>query len=360
MRGARSRVAKRVTELHRLRDQKHGPIGERISADITTQIEHLSLASIKNDPTFKNLRLPPTREKLEFLAESMEREGLKIPIIVVPSIHSSGVYHVRAGFRRVAAARMLKWSKIPAIILAPDIPAITEQWINVIENSKDSLATYEIAKAAQTMRDQFGIKPREFAIKTGISEGYTYDFLRAIDRLPPELIEAWKEKKPIPIGALIRWSALHPDEAIRQCELYQNRHPKIVGTWRLPDRHALRKNKIKMASSLGMQRMQRLRTQIVFSPDLSETERALALQVADYCMGARTMVERVNDTPSKKLLREYRKKQREDLPQDEVMGETDVLKLEAEMLSYHNSKIEEETQRFHESLAKLGSTKTKG
>lgn len=313
LRGARARIGKRRTELERIKEEKHGPMGERLSADIVTQVELVPLTSIKPDPNFTNLRLPATAEELDQLATSMQTEGLKTPITLVPSVLHRGVFHVRAGFRRTEAARRLKWKLIPAIILSADIPTVTEHWINVIENSaRDKLSTYELALAAQTMRDQFGVRPREFASKSGIGEVYACQLLRAIDRLPPQIVEAWIDKQPIPFSYLYQWSGLHHEEAIRQSQIYANRYPKLAGNWQPPGRKTI--HKIKMASALGLRRMQRLRFQIEVSRSLTEKERTLAVAVVDFCTGARDVVAGVNDTPAKQNVREYRSRRREDLP----------------------------------------------
>ncbi len=297
-----------------MRDEKQGPMGERWSADIATQVDMIPLGSIKPDPDFKNLRLPPTEEELATLAESMQCEGLKTPVSLVPSVRLPNTYHVRAGFRRVMAAGRLKWKAIPAIVLSADIPAVTEHWINIIENSaRDKLSTYELALAAQTMRDQFGIKPREFASKSGISEVYALQLLRAIDRLPQEIVEGWKAKDPIPFSYLYQWSALNPEEAVRQSQIYANRFPKLVGNWQPPNNSRAALRKLRIMSALGLRRVQRLRFQIEVARELTDHERKLALQVVDFCTGAREIVDSVNDTPAKKNVREYRSRRREDL-----------------------------------------------
>jgi ParB/RepB/Spo0J family partition protein len=274
----------------------------------------LPLAFIKPDPSFENLRLPPTDEEIGRLAESMQREGLKIPITVIGSPSFENVYHVRAGFRRTTAAQKLRWQAIPAIILPPNTPSISEHWVNVIENSaRDKLSTYELARAAQTMRDRFSVKAREFAAKAGISEPYAIQLLRCIDRLPPEIVADWRDRRPIPFTYLYQWSNLNPDEAVRQMQIYAGRCPKIVGEWRPGGSPSGPKSKIRMASAIGLRRMQRLRFQIEVARQLTERERQIAMAVVDYCSGAREIVAGINDTDGKKATRAYRSRRREDL-----------------------------------------------
>ena len=108
---------------------------------------NVPLELIVDDPRFTNLRLDPTDEEMTALAESMRVEGLKVPIEVIPS---GEAFCVRCGFRRTKAARLLRWTTIPAIILAADTPVVDEYWTNIIENSARSrLTSYEIAHAAR-------------------------------------------------------------------------------------------------------------------------------------------------------------------------------------------------------------------
>ncbi len=316
--GARARLEKHRSDLYRRIDEQSGPQGEKISGHIVERVELISLDRIKPDPSFDNLRLDPTDDELARLAESMQREGLKIPIIVIPSTETPDTYHVRAGFRRTSAARKLRWQSIPAIILPANTPTITEHWVNVIENSaRDKLSTYELARAAQTMRDRFCIKAREFASKAGISESYAVQLLRCIDRLPPEIVSQWRDRRPIPFTYLYQWSNLYPDEAIRQMQIYSGRFPNIVGDWK-PTGPPSSRPKIKMASAIGLRRMQRLRFQIEVARPLNDRERQLALAIVDYCTGAKDKVPGVNDTDGRKNAREYRSRRRDDLNQTAI------------------------------------------
>ena len=270
----------------------------------------MRLDQIRADPDFDNLRLPPSPSELEKLAASMKAEGLHVPIILIESPEGDG-YFLRAGFRRTAAARLLKWEEIPAIILPLDTPVVAEYWTNLIENSaRDKLTSYEIAHAAQTMRDKFGVKASEFATKAGYSESYVVELLRCIDRLPPKIVEIWKDKAPIPVALYYKWTNLDPESAIKQMLVYCGRHPKIVEGWTPPQ--GLRKSlPIKMASEAGLRRMQRLRFAVEVARALDEPTRKLCLQVIDFCTGARDSVPGVYDNSVKQ--RVYKSRRREDL-----------------------------------------------
>jgi ParB/RepB/Spo0J family partition protein len=279
-------------------------------------VESIPLELIRDDPHFQNLRLEPTAEELSGLAESMRIEGLKVPIEVIPSGEG---YCVRCGFRRTRAARQLGWTTIPAIVLPADTPVVDEYWTNIIENSARSrLTSYEIAHAARTMREKFKVGPTEFSQRAGITERYVYKLLRCIDKLPPEIVEVWRDRAPIPIDLYDKWTNLHPEEAVKAMLQYCGRHPKVVGEWSPPPKLLQdRKTKlIKMASAAGLARMQRVRFAVEVARTLDERTRKLCVQLVDFCTGARDDVPGVFDNQTK--VRAYKSRRREDLEKMET------------------------------------------
>lgn len=254
----------------------------------------IPIDKITADPNFDNLRLDPTDDELQSLAESMKLEGLKVPIEVLP--HPTG-YHVRAGFRRTRAARYLDWKLIPAIVLPADTPLIDEYWTNIIENSaRSTLSTYEIAHAARIMRDKFGIKANEFASRAGYSDSHVSNLLRCIDHLPPEIITEWQQRAPIPLSLYINWASLRPSEAIKAMMVYSGRHPHVTREWK-PSTATTNQKKtaIKTTTTIGLSRMQRLRLAVEVASTLNQATRELCMKVIDYCTGARDDVPGVYD-----------------------------------------------------------------
>ena len=227
---ARNRLAKRKAELQQDLDvRQHGPQGEKKSAAITQKIMLLPLDQIVAESEFGNIRLDATSEEMSQLIESMRYEGLKVPITVIPASGNDNLYYIRSGFRRVEAALDLKWQVIPAIILPKNTPEEDEYWINIIENSaRQALHTYEIAEAAKTMRDKFGISAKNFALKAGYSESYIYNLLKAIDKLPDLILERWKKKDKIPVEFYIAWSSMLPQEAINSFNINAGLHPHSI------------------------------------------------------------------------------------------------------------------------------------
>lgn len=308
--GARALLEKRRTELYLTAlEEAHGPQGELRSAVLTDRVEMVPLDRIVDDG-FKNTRLEASAEQLQLLTDSMRTEGLKVPITVICSDEAGEYFHVRAGFRRLRAARTLGWEKIPAVILPYDTPVQDEYWTNIIENvTREKLSTYEIAKATQTMRDQFGVRPSEFARRAGLAESYVLNLLRCIEKLPDEVVGEWKQQAPIPVSCLVEWSKFGQQEATKMMLAYRGRNPQVTQAW-VPEPGARRKvAPIKMASSLGLKRMQRLRIAVEVAQEIDLKTREICLALVDYCSGARDDVPGVF-RPAKK------EKEEEELPTD--------------------------------------------
>jgi ParB/RepB/Spo0J family partition protein len=308
---ARAHLDKRRSEIYRaIAEKRNGPVGELLSR-VITKIRSVPLDLIVADPEFTNLRLPPAPDELEKLVDSMRCEGLKVPVEVIPSPADPSRFHVRAGFRRTTAARSLGWRTISAIILPADTPLETEYWTNIIENSaRDRLTSYEIAHAARTMRDRFKVRARDFAARAGYSESYVLQLLRCIDRLPDEIVEEWRNKAPIPVAMYDKWSNLLPDEAVAAMRVYCGKNPRLVGEWRPVTRNDRRSAPIRMASALGLHRMQRVRFAVEVARELDERSRKLCLAIVDFCAGGREDVPGIYDSRSK--MRMYKSRRRED------------------------------------------------
>lgn len=314
LQGVRSRLGKHRALLRRKWDERRlGPQGEARSEITARKIVMVPLQLIQEDPKFQNVRLQIDEEKLLELMESLQREGMRQPITVIELPPGSPGFYLRAGFRRVAAARKLRWQRVPAIVLPHDTPAIDERWVNIIENShRSNLTTYEIACAARLMRDEFGVSPQEFGVRAGYSEPYVHKLLRCIDKLPPEIKDVWRDQAPIPIDVYHRWTSLEPGEAARELVAYSGHNPRVAREWRPPDKIREKVHPARMATARGLARMQRLRLAVEVASPLSERERTLCVRVIDFCAGARGDVPEIYEERKKKPSSDDQP--REDLP----------------------------------------------
>ena len=299
---------KRRTEIHHgFEQRRYGPQGEARSEALTAKVEMVGLDKIVDDPRFENFRLKSNPEKVEELAGSMEHEGLKSLITVIEAPGGKGEFFLRAGFNRTAAARSLNWGKIPAVILPLNTPEVEERWANLLENSvRSELTTYETANAAKTMRDWFGVSPKDFAVKIGKSESHIYNLLRCIERLPLEILDQWHEGAALPIDLLIKWSAMHQHEALEEYHRVTGQSAKMPKDFVPPPRKRIRNSPLRIASEYGFKRMHRLRSAINVAPKFDEGTKATWLEIVDYCMGGRETVTGVLDGTTKKRNRKSR------------------------------------------------------
>jgi ParB/RepB/Spo0J family partition protein len=298
---AKLRLSKQRARL-KLKNEirKHGPQGEQLSQRLSDKpTVMLPLDKIGLDPGFKYFRLPPTPEERTQLIMSMRTEGIMIPIKVIPNPANSGTWLLRSGFRRVEAARYLGWRHVPAIILPDDLPEDLEYWGHIIENSGRNLHAYEVAKAAKLMRDDFKIGYKEFALRAGYDDHYIDNLLRAIDRLPPEIVDKWAARERVPFEFLYEWSTMMPTEALKAYNVYAGLHPNINRIKDVPVRPPTPRERILYkeltASDSGLKRMQGARDALEMSTKFDPVTQDFGLKIIDFCMGARTNIPGVYD-----------------------------------------------------------------
>ena len=282
----------------------HGPQGEARTRKIALWSAPLLLEQVVANTDFQNIRLNPEEGEIEDLSHSMTSQGIKIPITVVEAPNNTvdgpnNTYFLRAGFRRVKAARRLGWTFIPAIILPFNTPQVSEYWANIIENTaRKPLHTYELAVAALKMKQDFQITPREFAKITCNDPGYIANLIRAIERLPSEILKSWRERDRIPIGDYIKWSAMTPDEAIKAYYLaWGLRHRQKVEAQIPADPPEKKHGPIreKTATDRGLKRMERLKIAIDSCDHLDEPTKKAYLQIVCFCEGTRDTVPGIFD-----------------------------------------------------------------
>ena len=318
-------LAKQLETHHQRYDNlRHGPQGEFRSRSIADWIHPIPIEKITAETQFRNIRTMPTDSEIDLLADSMSEEGLKVPITV--SEGQGGIYFLRAGFRRVAAARKLSWTTIPAIVLPLITPKISEHWTNIIENSaRTSLRTYEIANAAYIMQRDFCVDPKTFARKAGYDPTYITRLVRAIENLPPTILDHWRDVGNHPVDWYCKWSTMRHEEAIKSFHLEVGQRFHIRKDPMLPDDHPRpsRKGKIMTATNSGLQRMQRLRFAVLaYTKPIDEATRQSYLEIIDYCMGIRDTVLDIYDRNTRhKNARDRKTKEKE----------TEELNIEEEM-----------------------------
>ena len=141
------------------------------------RVEQLTLVPIEHiDPSPRN----PRRKlgHLDELAESMRAYGLLQPVVL--RARDNGRYEIVAGHRRVAAARELGWTEIPAILRrADDDEAFL---LTVIENlQRSDLSAREEAAALEVLVRERGWSTRQVADAVKRSVAHVSRRLRVFD-----------------------------------------------------------------------------------------------------------------------------------------------------------------------------------
>jgi len=301
---AKTRIAQRRAGLKRGARTSDEPEGEERSK-VLARAALVDIEKISEDKEFANTRLndepfypdqPGTQgQSLESLAQSMREEGLKVPITVIARWGRDD-YYIRAGFRRLKSAQKLEWKQIPAIVLSADTPTSDQYWCNVLENStRKSLTTYEVGNAAKLMRDKFGVKPADFAKKTGYSYDYVRHLIVCFDRLSDQLLEQWKLGARLTVAEWYKLAQCDHHQALRMFRQWSG----TGVSERMKEIEKNRTHKRQLAPVKWLERMQRLYTGIDGSR-LEPKTRQLCLQVVEFCMGQRHEIKDVYDPSSRR------------------------------------------------------------
>ncbi len=154
-------------------------------------------------------------DALKDLAESIRRQGILQPVIVMPR---DGGYVLVAGERRWRAARMAGLSKIPALVLSEKLSGEQLLFMALVENlQREDLDPVEEAEAYRTLSKKFGLKQDEIARRVGKSRPAISNALRIL-RLPEPVLELLRAGK---ISAGHARVLLEEEDSARQIRLAQ-------------------------------------------------------------------------------------------------------------------------------------------
>jgi ParB family chromosome partitioning protein len=157
------------------------------------QPQELPTADIRPNPYQPRTVFRP--EVLKELADSLREQGLLQPILVVRA--AGGGYELISGERRLRAAQMLGWQRIPAIIKVATAQEMAE-WA-IIENvQRDDLNPMEEARSYKRLIDEFTMTQEQVAQKVGRERATVANSLRLL-RLPGE-IQALVERGELQMG----------------------------------------------------------------------------------------------------------------------------------------------------------------
>ncbi len=143
-------------------------------------IKNILISEIRSNPFQPRKRFDD--EKLQELADSIKEHGLFQPIIVKKSIKG---YEIVAGERRVKAAKLAGYDKIPAIVREFTDEQMME--VALLENiQREDLNPIEEAEAYDNIIKHSGITQEELSKKVSKSRSYITNVLGLVS-LPEEV-----------------------------------------------------------------------------------------------------------------------------------------------------------------------------
>lgn len=153
------------------------------------------------DPPTWDSRLPKTGAALKKEAEaiaalraSMDAEG-QLTAIEIERADNGRYVRVFGGRRLAAASLEPAWETIEANV-RESTHGNDRMVRNIVENERRSnLTTYETARACAALRDA-GLKDGEIADKMGRSKTHCANSARAYTKLPPPVLEDWRNEHP--------------------------------------------------------------------------------------------------------------------------------------------------------------------
>jgi ParB family chromosome partitioning protein len=123
---------------------------------------------------------------LRSLAESLKRQGVLQPVVVRPA--GPGLYELVAGERRLRAARIAGFERVPAIVRTLDDKRMLE--LALIENlQRRDLNPIEKARAFRQLMQINSWTQDQLADAVGMGRPTVANFVRLLD-LPPEIQDA--------------------------------------------------------------------------------------------------------------------------------------------------------------------------
>jgi len=150
-------------------------------------------------------------EKLQELADSIEKHGLIQPIV----LRKSGKgYEIVAGERRWRAARLIGLKEIPSIV--KELTDEENMLLAIIENmQREDLNPIEEAEGIKQMIDTYGLTQEQVSISVGKSRPYITNSIRLLKL--PELVRQLTAEGRISMGHARALAAIKDEE--KQIEL---------------------------------------------------------------------------------------------------------------------------------------------
>ena len=200
-------------------------------AETEGKVDKVRLASIVPSPLQPRKNFAP--EALQELVDSIRQHGIIQPLIVRRL--NGGTHELIAGERRWRAAQEVGLAEVPVIVRTASDLEVLE--LSLIENlQRSDLNPIEEAHGYARLRDEFGMKQEEIALKVGRSRAAVANALRLLDLHPQ--IQTWVGQNVVSVGhakVLLGVKAL--EEQLHLAETILRRNASVRQTERLVARH---------------------------------------------------------------------------------------------------------------------------
>lgn len=309
-------LAKRREEARRRLRRRRGdaPPGQtegELLTELAGRVRMVEVSKIRKDPRFHVVRVHDDPLHAEWasnegqhksdLLTAMEADGMKNPITVAAADENEEDLILIAGERRWSSARELGWQKIPAIVLPCWVPEEALYTANLADLTRKMHTTYEAACAARRFRDDLGVSPAEFCRRTGYSQAHVSNLLGCLDRLPPYLVEQWRDGARLSLDQWLGLSYLEPEQALRTFRKLTGMSPG-----ERMKKALARGRKHRLPPRWCLERMIRLYEGVAGS-DLPPRTRDLVLRVIEFCQNAVDDIPGVYDPKKQKKYAERAK-----------------------------------------------------
>ena len=160
------------------------------TAETGSNVDYLEIPLNKINPNPNQPRIDFAEERIQELANSIQKDGLLQPILVRPI---GDGFEIIAGERRWQACKRLKWETMPAKILI--LNEIETQQVALVENlQRDNLNAIEEAQGYRRLVELSGCKQIELAEAVSKSTVAISNAMRLLD-LPVEVQDMMVEGK---------------------------------------------------------------------------------------------------------------------------------------------------------------------
>lgn len=252
---------------------------------------------IDDEEFFANARSAENETKdIKDFAARLAEKGLMNPLVVYEDEEKK--LHLRVGFRRYRAIKILGWTEVEVKVLPPKTSVVDQHWANLEENAlRLQLTQYEMACRATMMIEKFEITKQETARRMGLKYHVVVNYMRWLRMLPDVIKDEWKGEHPLLTNATLEeYSHMHPEEATLvwyEC-LGQSERKETFGD---ADEKLKKKPKRPRPSNwmLGV-----IHTFIANSSHLTPRERELAAQVCEFALGERRTIPGIYDPLKRK------------------------------------------------------------